>query len=74
MLCSEGARNFLMAHGKMVLHHMSVTSISSHSFKARGLKFGRNNFYMYGSKFVDQILEILPQSWDILVQRYECAL
>jgi len=40
----------------------SVTSISSHSFKARGLKFGRNNPHIHGSKSVDLNFEILSRS------------
>jgi len=40
----------------------SVTSISSHSFKARGLTFGRNNLHIYGSKSVEQNFDILPRS------------
>jgi len=30
--------------------HLSVTSISSHSFKARELKFGMHNSHLNGSK------------------------
>jgi len=33
---------------------LSVTSISSHSFEVRGLKFGKNNPYMNGSKSTEQ--------------------
>jgi len=33
---------------------LSVTSILSHSFEARGLKFGRNNPLMNGSKSTEQ--------------------
>jgi len=33
-----------------------VTSISSHSFEARKLKIGRNNFYIKGTKFMNQFL------------------
>jgi len=34
---------------------LSVTSFSSHTSKARGLKIGMHNPYMYGSKVTDQI-------------------
>jgi len=34
----------------------SVTSFSAHTSGARGLKFGRNNCHIGGSKFTDQIL------------------
>jgi len=40
----------------------SVTSFSSHTSKARGLKIGVHNSYMDGSKVTDQLLYTLPGS------------
>jgi len=42
-----------------------VTSFSSNTSEARGPKIGMHNPYMDGSKFTDQIFDILPRSWDI---------
>jgi len=39
--------------------HESVTSFSSHTSEARGLKFGMHNRHMDGSKVTDQIFDIL---------------
>jgi len=40
----------------------SVTSISSHNFTDRGLKFGMNNTHINGSKFGKQNFDILSKS------------
>jgi len=40
----------------------SVTSFSAHTSGARGLKFGRNNHHIGGSKFTDLIYDILSRS------------
>jgi len=42
-----------------------VTSFADHTSRARGLKFGRNNYHICGSKFANQIFDILSKSWDI---------
>jgi len=39
---------------------MSVTSISSHSFEERGLKFASNNPHIIGSKSTEQNFD---ESW-----------
>jgi len=49
---------------------LSVTSISFHSFKARGLIFGMCNPHINGSKSAEQNFDILYKSWDIYVQSY----
>jgi len=41
---------------------LSVTSFSAHTSGARWLKFGRNNHHIGGSKFMDQIFDILSIS------------
>jgi len=43
----------------------SVTSFSAHTSRARGLKFGRNNNHIGGSRFTNQVFDILSRSWDI---------
>jgi len=40
----------------------SVTSFSTHTSGAKGLKFGRNNHHIDGSKFTNQIFDILSRS------------
>jgi len=40
----------------------SVTSFSAHTSGARELKFGRNNHHSGGSKFINQIFDILSRS------------
>jgi len=40
----------------------SFTSFSAHTSKAGGLKFGRNNYHIDGSKFTNQIFDILSRS------------
>jgi len=42
-----------------------VTSFSSHTSEARGLKISMHNSYMDGSKVTDQIFDIFPGGWDI---------
>jgi len=42
-----------------------VTSFSSHTIEARGLKFGMHNPYTNASKVTNQIFDILPGSQDI---------
>jgi len=49
---------------------LSVTSFSSHTSGARGLKFGTHNPYMNAFKVTNQIFDILPRSWDISVQSF----
>jgi len=44
------------------VQHASVTSVSAHTSGARGLKFGRNNHHIDGSKFTNQIFDILFRS------------
>jgi len=41
---------------------LSVTSISSHIFKARGLKFGMHNHHINGSKSAEQNFDILSRT------------
>jgi len=40
-------------------------AFSSNTSEARGLKFGRYNPHIDGSKVTNQIVDILPKSWDI---------
>jgi len=40
----------------------SVTSFFAHTREARGLKFGKNNDHIGGSKFAYQIFDILSRS------------
>jgi len=40
----------------------SVTSFQTSTSGARGLKFGKNNHHIGGSKSIDQIFDILPRS------------
>jgi len=61
-----GVRNFIMDWAKNILSFLlSVTSFSSHTSGARGLKFGMHNPYMNASKITYQIFDILPRSQDI---------
>jgi len=53
---------------------LSVNSFSVHTSGARGLKFGRNNYHIGGSKYTNQIFDILFISRDIKVQSYEVNL
>jgi len=41
---------------------MSITSYSTHTSEARGLKFGMHNPHMDNSKVTDQVVHILPES------------
>jgi len=43
----------------------SITSISSHSFEAGGLKFGMHDPHINGPKSTKQNFDILSRSWDI---------
>jgi len=40
----------------------SVTPFSAHTSRARGLKFGRNNHHIGGSKLTNQIFDILSKN------------
>jgi len=57
----EEFRNFVLGSVKICLMshvHLSVTSFSSHTSDARGLKIGMHN----SSKVINQIFDILPRS------------
>jgi len=41
---------------------LSVTSFSSYTSEARGLKIGMHNPHIDGSKVTNQIFDILPRS------------
>jgi len=43
----------------------SVSSFSSYTSEARGLKTGMHNLYKDGCKVTSQIFDSLPRSWDI---------
>jgi len=45
--------------------HQSVTSFSSHTSEARGLKIGMHIPHMDGSKATVQFFDILPRSQEI---------
>jgi len=47
---------------------VSVCHLFSRPYHTRGLKFGRNNHHIGGSKFTNRIFYILSRSWDISVQ------
>jgi len=54
-----GSQKFCMGIGRDV-PRVSVTSFSSHTSEARGLKFGMHNPNKDGSKVTNQIFDILP--------------
>jgi len=56
-----GVKKFCIGIGRDVTPAF-VTSFSSHTSEARGLKFSMLNPHMDGSKVNDQIFDILPRS------------
>jgi len=54
--CERSEGEFRFSNGALVdKRRLSVTSISSHNLKARGLKFGMHNHGTHTTKFSDQI-------------------
>jgi len=66
MILEKEIRNFACTFVTCAIHSypswiMSVTSFSSHTSEAWGLKIGMHNPYMNASKVTNQIFDILPK-------------